>query len=648
MLKIKLIILFFFSTFYGYSQIEVVPIQRYTGKATTKSTARTTALSAMPLPFWDDFSFNIKNEVPNDTLWQTDSKSVWVNNGTGINPPSIYVAAFDGYDSTGKPYSTEILARGFADVMTSRPLKMADVAEANRNAVFMSFFFQFAGNGDKPEQGDALSLLFKNRDNQWIEVWSQTNDGTLDDTKFIEVSPINIRSKERAPDDFFHNDFQFQFRSFGRLSGPYDVWNLDYVYVSNGKSQYAPIYLDFPDRTVRSPLSSFLKDYWSIPLKHYLTDETSNTIKPSTNVTNRRLDQKKAGQPVDYSSIAEIYSKINAASVSIILATDADIDSALRYNSNYKITLDKTPSLSGYNENDSLYIKLQFTLRSNDMIRKPEEKGPNGVPIFGDYDTIVYKGINFKHNDVVTSESILSNYYAYDDGKAENGIKLNGKGTQLAYEFTLKTTTRESIVAIDMYFPNYGDDTNQFIQLFIADTLPANDNEYLLKQAYAVQRTTHNKFVRYKIPGAAAVKDKFYIGWQINSEAVIPVGLDRNSDTGSKIYSKTFGAENWVQNTKVYGSIMMRPVFGTPEKVTSGVEPSATVKPYPNPNSGNFYLPLRAELIQLFDLSGKAMEFTEANQVDKKQITILNPATGLYFVRYFDQKWVTEKVLVRP
>ncbi len=653
MLKTRLVILFFFSASYCFSQFEIVPIYRQS-EAPSKATARTAALSAMSLPFWDDFSFNIKNETPNDTLWEADSKSVWVNNGSGINPPSIYVATFDGYDATGKPYSAnDILAKGFADAMTSRPLKLGDVAPANRNAVFMTFFYQFAGNGDNPEPGDILSLLFKNAAGQWIEVWSKTNDGTLDRTKFYEVEPqINIRSKESTPDDFFHNDFQFQFRSFGRLSGPYDVWNVDYVYVSNGREKYLSNlnYQDFPDRTVMTPLTSFLKDYWAMPIKHFFSNATSNSNAPSTLIRNMRKDQNTIsnGQPVNYNSKVTYYSKKTGTSNTINFTTDQSISGNLIYNIFKNVDMVEYLDLSANTERDSLNIKHQFRLTSNDNIKKPKGLDANGNNVDGDYDTIVYKGINFRNNDVIASENILSNYYAYDDGKAEFGIKLNGKGTQLAYEFNMKTTESDSIVAIDIYFPKYGDDTNQFIQIFIANSLPANDNGYSFKQAYAVQRTTRNQFVRFKIPGVVAVKDKFYIGWQLNSEVVIPIGLDRNSDSGSKIFSKILGAANWEQNTTVYGSIMMRPVFGSPAKVISGVEPSTVGKPYPNPNSGVFYLPTEADRIQLFDLSGRSIDFNETQLADKKQISILAPTTGLFFVRYFNQHWVTEKIVVKP
>lgn len=647
MLKTRLVILFLFSTSYCFSQLEIVPIYRHSGTRPTKATARTAELSAMSLPFWDDFSFNIKDEKPNDTLWEADSKSVWVNNGSGINPPSIYVATFDGYDATGKPYSAnDILAKGFADAMTSRSLKLGDVAPANRNAVFMTFFYQYAGNGDNPEPGDILSLLFKNADGQWIEVWSKTNDGTLTLDKFTEVT-INLRSKESKPDEFFHNGFQFQFRSFGRLSGPYDVWNVDYVYVSNGKAKeiFPPgnkgPYLDFPDRAVITPMTGMLSDYWSMPAKHFFSNITNNIKTPKVTIASNRKDQiAPFGETVNYSSEITIETKNSATTQLLETATNPG---NLNYQEpkNVSINIGAIPDLSAWNSYDSLNLKVLFSLNSKDNIKKISDD-------VGDWDEGVYKPINFKSNDTISAPNILSNYYAYDDGKAEFGIKLNGKGTQLAYEFNMKTTESDSIIAIDIYFPKYGDDTNQYIQLFIASSLPANENQYNFKQTYAVQRTTRNQFVRFKIPGAVAVKDKFYIGWQLNSEVVIPVGLDRNSDSGSKIYSKVLGSANWEQNTTVYGSIMMRPVFGKPATVISGVEPSAVVRPYPNPNSGFFYLPTEADRIQLFNLSGQSIDFVEMQLMDKKQISILTPTTGLYLVRYFNQQWVTEKIVVKP
>ena len=68
----------------------VVP-QKKAGEAA----ARTNQLTPKSLPFWDDFSFTPINDTteatsnyPVDSLW-VNNYTVWINNGIGINPPSL-------------------------------------------------------------------------------------------------------------------------------------------------------------------------------------------------------------------------------------------------------------------------------------------------------------------------------------------------------------------------------------------------------------------------------------------------------------------------------------------------------------------------------------------------------------------------------
>ena len=95
------------------------------------------------LPFWDDFS-SIRNGKPDNKLWEY-SESVWVNDGLGINPPSLNVATFDGLDSLGKPYNVnDVLAKGYADKLISAPIRMDLVSEADRSRVFIGFFYEYS------------------------------------------------------------------------------------------------------------------------------------------------------------------------------------------------------------------------------------------------------------------------------------------------------------------------------------------------------------------------------------------------------------------------------------------------------------------------------------------------------------------------
>ena len=632
-------------SFRSFGQLEVVSIYHDVDSHNKQqANARTATLTPMALPFWDDFSFNNSLYWPSDTLWE-NSKSVWVNSGTGINPPTINVATFDGYDSLGRPYIlTDVLAKGVADIMTSRTLLLGDVQQANRSSVFLSFFYQYSGNGDAPEPGDIFSLYFKNNIGQWEQVWSIDNSKPLSKTEFKEII-IPITDPK-----FFHNNFQFRFQSFGRLSGPYDVWNLDYVYLSSGKNQYAPIYQDHPDRAVSTTLTSLFKDYWAMPLTHFFSSPyPTNEVAPVVVLNNLRKDQTptQGGQPVRFNSLVTIYSKSVGASTTSPLNNNRPVIGNLYYNDPKNIALDNDPlpDLTSYStEKDSLNIKLDFSLTSSDNIKKISTT-------VGDFDTVAYKGINFKLNDITSSQNILATHYAYDDGVAEYGAKIVGKGTQLAYQFDMKATNSDIIIAVDIYFPRFGDDSNQTIQLFIAKALTGNISDYLYQQDLIVQRHNRNdkyKFWRIEIPAGVIVKDKFYVGWKLNSDAFIPVGLDASNDSGSKIFYKTLNSDSWVQNTNIKGSLMIRPRFGKPQNVTTSILDDKEISLYPNPTKGIFYLPADAEQIQLVDLAGKEVQFDLFNQIDSKQITISNPITGLFLVRYFTNKWITQKVMVLP
>ncbi|MEJ0032627.1 MAG: hypothetical protein WDO15_20740 [Bacteroidota bacterium] len=96
-------------------------------KNKSKSGARTQALV---LPFWEDFS-DTETSYANEDLWQY-GRSILVNTGLPINPPSLRVATFDGIDSLGKPYSsTDILAKGYADKLVSNPIDLTAIPDEN-------------------------------------------------------------------------------------------------------------------------------------------------------------------------------------------------------------------------------------------------------------------------------------------------------------------------------------------------------------------------------------------------------------------------------------------------------------------------------------------------------------------------------------
>jgi hypothetical protein len=621
------------------AQLKITSIYRDPVINPNNKAARKAILPPLPLPFWDDFSFNRSKYYPNDTLWQ-NSQTVWVNSGTGINPPSINVATFDGYDSLGKPHRANLAEKGIADSLISRRLKMGDLLNPmgelkTEVPIFISFFYQSTGNGEAPDEGDVLSLLFKDKTGKWNEVWNSSETANLDPTKFIEkVLPITDLI-------YFHNDFQFRFQNSGRLSGPYDTWNLDYIYINNGKRQYttenitSPT-LGFPDRTLVYPLTSPIGRYTSVPVKQFFSNPTKKLDSLVLSLTNRRGDLE---QPVAYRNEATISSK-NHGTTTVLLDNGSANANPVKFNSILNRIVKIMPNLSAFiNEEDSLSITFDILLDTKDNVEKRPIKDNEG-----DFDTLVFKGIDFRHNDRIKSTFLMQDYYAYDDGVAEYGALLTGAGVQLAYQFDLLTSEPQTVTAIDLYLPKFGDTSPQTIQLFVLNALTGSESDYLTRLTYSIKRDSLNTFRRIPLGVSVTVKDKFYIGWRINSEVEIAVGLDKNTDSGDKIFVNTAGT--WQQNTKIKGSLLLRPVFGEP--IISGIDEytmPATV--YPIPTRGVFYLPTSAEQIQLFNVTGQEVKFEVNKLFDKKEIAIQSPSPGLFLVRYFDKVWRAGKITVR-
>ncbi|HEY3429261.1 MAG TPA: hypothetical protein VGK39_01210, partial [Cyclobacteriaceae bacterium] len=127
-----------------------------------KSFARIASLDTLSLPFWDDFSFATNNHAE-DTLW-VNNRKVLVNSGQAVQAPTINVATFDGLNENGTPYSpspTDILDFGYRDTLESLPIKMTEVLAAQRNGVYLSFFYQAGGYGEPPDPNDFLLVQLK-------------------------------------------------------------------------------------------------------------------------------------------------------------------------------------------------------------------------------------------------------------------------------------------------------------------------------------------------------------------------------------------------------------------------------------------------------------------------------------------------------
>jgi hypothetical protein len=596
-------------------------------------------IPAVKLPFWEDFS-TTKNTYPDTNVWLYGN-SVRVNNGMAIDPPSLKVATFDGVDSVGSPYNvTDILAKGYADKLISGVFDLTTVAVGDRGNVWMSYMYEMKGNGEMPDGGDRLLVMFYDKDKNWIPVDTIENDGTIEPDIFYSS---NIQIDD---DKYFHADFKFRIQNFARLSGPYDTWHVDYIYINKGRIPGTSKFDWFPDRTITALPSSIFGVYRSIPVDHFLLKAADVVTLPTLEVTNLNNEQvippgdQLGGQPLRPYTNARIGYKVGETETDYLtFGPDSTEAQGIGYKEFYTFNIQKLPDLvamaDDLNNNnivpDSIGILLQLGLDTDD----------NNI-VDGDFDPAVFGDIDFRANDTTSTLFSLVNKYAYDDGTAEYGAGLNQPGAQVAYKYELIGVEEEDVTYLELYFPRFGDESSQVIELRIWDDL---QHDPIYREVTTLQRSSDNKFWKKKLTNPVHVDTAFYIGWKQSVSAVIAAGLDKNTDTGDRMWSNTSGG--WQRNTFIHGSLMMRPIFGEGAGVVSGLEDEKELVVYPNPSSGTFYFNGVAEMISVYDMTGRSIPvMVEANASETK-LTV-NASQGIYVIKAYVNGLVkTAKVMIR-
>ena len=623
------------------AQLQRFPVQQggevHPGVKSQSSSGRTKQTPPLLLPFFDDFSKPFNRNFADTARWE-NSFSVWVNDGMAIHPPTINVATFDGLSASGTPYNpNEVLLTGYADTLTSKPIDLseASVAPADRNTVYLSFFYQWQGNVEAPDEKDFLELSFKTaEENGWKTVMTIFPKEKPNPTVFYDTI-IQING-----DQFFHNRFQFRFRSFGRLSGPYDTWHVDYVYVNKNRDIND---LSFPDRALSTQLGPLFGKYRAIPRKHFFSN--AQLTPPTFEIQNMKNVAASINFRTEgFFSSTDLDTDITTTHQTVISkATPINItDNVLFANEHRSVRMDSLPDIGDPLQFppgpgiDSTLIRLTIALQTRDDI--PFNKTPPIEPdSTGDY-TANYLPIRFTTNDTLTAEYVLSSYFAYDDGVAEYGAGLIEAGNLVAYEFEIDTSytlKQDTLVGFDIYFPPNAITSNQTVDFFIYHENDGMPGETWLRiPSKRVLKKAVNEFQRIEfLPALLINEKKFYIGWKEPVAGKVVVGLDMSNDTGEKIFVNTNGF--WYQNEDVRGSLMLRPVFGSGIIDSSvGIEDEKTFSLYPNPNRGLFYIEGGAQGLQIFSLTGERIPFESSEEDHRTKIMIGTVVPGLYLVRY--------------
>lgn len=540
-----------------------------------------------------------------------DSNAIWKDNYVyrnytkAKNPWTLGVATFDGLDENGYPYLINSTVTDYADRLTSKPIDMT--ALAPNNEVYLSFLYQTEGFGDAPEEEDSLILQFYSpSNNKWFNIWSVAGHPVTDFAK------VHIKLEEPA---FFESGFQFRFMNYGRLAGDLDHFHLDYVHLRAGSGPADTLFKDF---AFVYPINTFLKDYTAVPWDHYknnptdkMSDSVNVVVRNGSNIT----ENSQSGTAwVSYGGVTE----------GSFVLSDYELtahDPATNYA--------PTTTFVSYHDFSNGY--------------RFDENKVGDAQTFEINATATVPFSQLTVNDSTTNYQVFSNYYAYDDGSAEQAYGINGPQAMLAYKFT--PYEADSVIGVSMSFiPTVEDVTDKLFLITIWDDNNGEPGDKIYEDNYFFPRNPdygygHNSFVNYylqdtvKIP----VDGSFYIGWRQLDDAKLCIGLDRNINNKDKIFYSINSGATWV-NTVFDASLLIRPIFSTALDATLGLQIAPPVEhyafgAYPNPTTD--YLTIQTthpmyEGADLYNVSGQLMQ-----SFDKQELTVnvSDLQQGIYLLR---------------
>lgn len=530
---------------------------------------------------------------------KNDPSKIWIDNYAchnyryAVNPKSLGVVTFDGVSNDGYPYEWgSVNSYGDADVLTSKPINLL-----GKSNVYLTFLYQAKGLGNAPELLDSLCLdVYSPSLDKWFESSLWSTDGNVAVNEW-HTEHINITQTSLLEDGF-----QFRFRNKATLSGLLDHWHIDYVNLRDN-STTTDVVID--DVAIMEPVESFLIDYTAVPWDHYKNLSNPSSVMKSTeplrvsnNHTTNKLQTNGSmlfnavpyvlGVTTPNWNVGENTYNIGVNSQAIAFPQSFPGDTMASFDVKVNVS---TSSTNIYDENDTTYFTQSF-----------------------------------------------KNYYAYDDGSAENGYGLQNNNALLAYKF--EAYEADTLKGVLMKFiPTNINVTNEIFLLTIwkdnngqpGDVIYQDDFFNPHFPIYSGHKNSY-KYYTFNNDQSVAVPEIFYVGWEQINNVRLYIGMDMNNDNSDKIFYNI--GSNWV-NTSFAASLIIRPVFSTGLNATLSTEERKTdvdISIYPNPTQELITIPGLSsnERIELRDLSGRIIMTSI-----EKTINLNNFANGIYIISVY-------------
>lgn len=561
--------------------------------------------AALRLPLFDDFATGMLNPA----LWQQEGGAE-VSSDVSPLAPTVGVLTLDALDVDGSLYASASANLFPADTATSLPIRLEGLSPAD--SVVLSFYYLPGGGygnmwermGYAPDTQDSLFLdFYRATDSLWVNVWSCAGT-TVDELLALTDRSWQYVVVTLGDSGFFDSTFRFRFRNFASLestpkagkAGNCDFWHIDYVMMDTARSVVSePAVRDI---AFAAPAPSVLRYYRAMPFNQYRASEMAASIQMK--ITNR------------YSSeLASQYSYSLLDSNGVSLHTyDGGFENAPPF-----MPAGQYQTATGHAE-----PPVEFSF--------PAMTGPTDFTLLH----VVHEGSagdDYGDNDTLRQQVSFAEYFAYDDGTAENGYSLTSSMSSmfLAYRFDLNE--EDTLTAIDLYFNSTMADANMSIPFYLTlwrvgddgrpDGVVYRDNSRRYSQGVG--------FHRYMLERGVVVSGSVFVGLEQSGNDFINIGFDRSRNTADRIYQLTDTA--WRQSL-LSGSLMLRPCFGV--AATVGMDAAdgdvLNFKVFPNPARERLFVEGSIEDAVLYDMFGRRVACMEGTSIDTR-----NLLPGMYVLR---------------
>jgi len=593
---IKIISIFLFGTSILLGQ----PTDRLSGltsrpmpKAVKKVQYKTTT-TVLSLPFIDDFSYD--GVWPDNTLW-ADS-DVYVNQTLPISPPTLGVATFDGLDKNGLAYELGRNATDTADMLTSCPINLSSATDS----VYLSFYYQPQGLGERPNTSDSLALYFrykKDTIDTWKSVWRVFGGSSAQPFELVMV-PV--------PDTLQVDSFQFRFVSYGSQAGAFDMWHIDRVFMDDQRTFSDTT---FTDVAFTRPHPSLLKGYESVPWFHY-----DNFLANQINEDNLDLFYRKNLNPGASSPLNLCVYRITHQGNTLVQDNLGDISADDQHQPNRE-----------------------------EFFNCPVGNFQLPSPPIDEFEIIginTYTGnalANKGPNDSVVRVQEFKNYYAYDDGSAEKIYEVDDNaGGYILAKYDVRQSSDELKGLYIHFIPGGNNVTNNDFQIAIFENNSGEPGNlvYLSDSVYEPRYVATNFFLPYALDtNGLVINGSIFIGIKQRTITNMTIGWDANYSSRTTLF---YGSPPFDESF-LSGNLMMRPFFRYLPKDFQLPETSRqqlSFELYPNPAKSYINLSWQQEaneqyLYSIRDISGKPV----ANGTAQQQLSTENLRDGFYIITLY-------------